>query len=74
MQFGWIVSGPGSTWIGDGVISRNFRDAKVFHDPAYAKSQARRAFPTGNLTLYYLEAEPVESTTYTGDWQDFEKE
>lgn len=74
MQFGWIVAGPGSLWLGDGTIVRNFRQAHVFHDPEYAKSQARRAFPKGNLTLYYLEAQPVQGTTDTGDWQPLDSD
>lgn len=72
MQFGWIVAGPGSTWLGDVGIVRDFRQARVFHDPRKAKTVARQIFPKGNLTLYYLEAQAIQSTSYSGDWETIE--
>lgn len=72
MQYGWIVAGPGSAWLSEGGLARNFRRAKVFHDPEEARTQARRLFPEGNLTLYYLEAQAIQSTSYSGDWETIE--
>lgn len=37
MDFGWIISGPGSTWVDEDFrLVRNFKAAGVFDDPAEA--------------------------------------
>lgn len=74
MQFGWIVQGPGTYWLGDGTFVRNPMLAHVFHDPALAKSQARKIFPKGNLTLHYLQAIPCALTCGNNEWEAIEED
>lgn len=61
MRYGWLISGPGSTWVAHGfVLTRNFQEACVYDDPQKTLEELRICYPDCKWTLYTLTAEPVE--------------
>lgn len=68
MDFGWIISGPGSTWVDEEYdLVKSFRAAGVFHDPARALKELQAKYVTGKdfkWKLHQLKSEPV---AYSGE-------
>lgn len=65
MDFGWIISGPGTTWVdGNFQLCRNRNHACVFHDPATALDTLRTRYD--KETKWKLHKLSSELVAYSG--------
>jgi len=67
MDFGWIISGPGSTWVDEDFdLVRNPKDAGVFHDPGKALKELQAKYVTGKDFKWKLHKLTAELVAYSG--------